>query len=227
MTVGPLPIEIEVEAGTKLRGHEWLVLGSPLVVLHDEGRDLDSWGDVLQMAADEGFHVIAVDLRGHGLSDGEPDPTRLGSDLAALVRHVNRVWGTCGLVLAGRTCRGALSLGLEAEAPAQVFISPDLSVIDESAIRVAVPAIRMVIVGTLDPVVKSEADRVFGVLPGQKVMASVGDVARGEELVTGRVHLIEDIFAFFRMYLPRPFGHSQVNRPAIEHPATGVDVADH
>jgi hypothetical protein len=29
------------------------------------------------------------------------------------------------------------------------------------------------------------------------------------------------------MYLPRPFRHSQGNRPAIEHPPTGVDVADH
>lgn len=225
--VGPLPIEIEIEAGTKLRGHEWLVLGSPLVVVHDEGRDLDAWGEVLQMAADAGFHVIAVDLRGHGLADGEADATRLGSDLTALVRHVNRVWGTCGLVLAGRTCRGALSLGLDAQAPAQVFISPDLSEIDEAAIRAAAPAIRMVMVGTLDPEARSEAERVFGVLPGQKVMASVGDAARGEDLVTGRFHLVEDLLAFFRMYLPRPFRHSQGNRPAIEHPPTGVDVADH
>lgn len=213
MTVGPLPIEIEVEAGTKLRGHEWLVLGSPLVVIHDEGRDLDGWGDVLQTAADGGFHVIAVDLRGHGLSDGEPDPTRVGSDVAALVHHVNRVWGTCGLVLAGRTCRGALSLGLGAQAPAQVLISPDLTGINETAIRAAIPAIRMVVVGTLDPKAKSEAERVFGVLPGQKVMASVGDAARGEDLVTGRDHLTEDLLAFFRMYLPPAFGRSQTQPP--------------
>ncbi|HJQ94804.1 MAG TPA: hypothetical protein VJ935_03755 [Acidimicrobiia bacterium] len=227
VTVNPLPIEIEVQTGTKLRGHEWLVLGSPLVFVHDEGRDLDAWGDSLQMAADAGFHVIAVDLRGHGLSDGEPDSTRLGLDVAALVQHVNRVWGPCGLVLAGRTCRGAFSLGIEARAPGQVFISPDLSEIDEPAIRASLPAIRMVIVGTLDPVAKSESERVFGALPGQKVMASVGDAARGEELVTGRVHLLEDLFAFFRMYLPPPFGHSQVDRLTTEHPARGVDVADH
>jgi pimeloyl-ACP methyl ester carboxylesterase len=225
--IGPLPIEIEVETGTKLRGHEWLVLGSPLVFIHDEGRDLDAWGDVLQMAADAGFHVIALDLRGHGLSDGQPDATRLGSDLAALVRHVNRVWGTCGLVLAGRTSRGALSLGSGVEAPAQVFISPDLSEIDETVIRASVPAIRMVIVGALDPVAKSESERVFGVLPGQKVMASVGDAARSEELVTGRAHLIEDLFAFFRMYLPTPFGPSPAQATKTEHPTSGVDVADH
>ena len=222
MTVGPLPIEIEVEVGTKLRGHEWLVLGSPLGFVHDEGRDLDAWRDALQMAANAGFHVIAVDLRGHGLSDGEPDATRLGSDLASLVGHVNRVWGTCGLVLAGRACRGALSLGLDAQAPAQVFISPDLSGLDEAAIHASVPVIRMLVVGALDPATKTESERLFGVLPGQKVMASVGDAARGEELVTGRVHLIEDLIAFFRMYLPPPFGYSQIDRPK-----SGVDVADH
>jgi pimeloyl-ACP methyl ester carboxylesterase len=226
MTVRPLPIQIEVQAGSKLRGHEWLVLGSPLVFVHDEGRDLDAWGEALQLAADAGFHVIAVDLRGHGLSDGEPDSTRLGADLAALVRHVNRVWGTCGLVLAGRTCRGALGLDAGAQAPAQVFVSPDMPEVDESVIRASVPAIRMVMAGSLDPVAKSESERVFGALPGQKVMASVGDAGRGEELVTGRVHLLEDIFAFFRMYLPPAFGHSQTNRVMTEEQVTGVDVAD-
>jgi hypothetical protein len=80
----------------------------------------------------------------------------------------------------------------------------------------------MVIVGTLDPAAKTEAERVFGVLPGQKVMASVGDAARGEELISGRAHLVEDIVAFFRMYLPPSFGYSAINRTA-----SGVDVADH
>jgi hypothetical protein len=106
-----------------------------------------------------------------------------------------------------------LSLGLGAQAPAQVLISPDLTGINETAIRAAIPAIRMVVVGTLDPKAKSEAERVFGVLPGQKVMASVGDAARGEELVTGRDHLTEDLLAFFRMYLPPAFGRSQTQPP--------------
>lgn len=201
MTVSPLPIEIEVETGTKLRGHEWLTPGAPIVMVHDEGGDLDAWGGALQMSAEAGFHVIAVDLRGHGLSDGEADEKRLEADLAALVGQINRVWGTCGLVLAGRSCRGALRLGWEADAPTQVFISPDLADMDEAAIRSAPPVIRMVMVGTLDPLAKDESERVFEALPGQKVMASVGDAARGEMLIRRRAHLVEDICAFFRMYL--------------------------
>ena len=201
MTVGPLPVEIEVEAGTKLRGQEWLVLGPPVVMVHDEGGDLDAWGPVLQMSADAGFHVIAIDLRGHGLSDGDEDSNSLESDVAALVRHVNRVWGKCGLVLAGRACRGALRLGSDAGAPAQVLITPDVPEMNEAAIRSSPPVIRMVMVGTLDSPARDESKRVFNALPGQKVMASVGDTARGEELLRGRTHLIEDILSFFRMYL--------------------------
>ena len=212
MTVSPLPIEIEVETGTKLRGHEWLVPGPPIVMVHDEGGDLDAWGDALQISADAGFHVIAVDLRGHGLSDGEADSKSLETDLVALVGQVNRVWGTCGLVLAGRACRGALRLGLDADAPAQVFVTPDMSGIDEATIRSSTPAIRMVMVGSLDPIAKDESERVFGALPGQKVMASVGDAARGERLVRSRAHLVEDICAFFRMYLVP--SHRRAGTPA-------------
>ena len=200
VTVGPLPIEIEVQPGTKLRGHEWLVLGPPVIMVHDEDGDLDAWGPALQMSADAGFHVIAVDLRGHGLSDGDADPGSLESDVATLVRQVNRVWGKCGLVLAGRACRGALKIGSD-EAPAQVLITPELSDIDEATVHSAQPAIRMVIVGTLDPIAKHESNRVFAALPAQKVMASLGHAARGERLLAGRAHLIEDICSFFRMYL--------------------------
>ena len=225
MTVGPLPVEIEVEPGTKLRGHEWLVLGPPVVMVHDEGSDLDAWGPVLQMSADAGFHVIAVDLRGHGLSDGDADSNSLESDVAAVVRHVNRVWGTCGLVLAGRACGAALRLGADAGAPAQVFITPDVAEMSEAAIRSSPPVIRMVIVGTLDSVARTESKRVFDALPGQKVMASVGDAARGEELIRGRVHLTEDICSFFRMYLSPSHPNSRIGASsggASEPPMTEV-----
>jgi hypothetical protein len=179
-------------------------------MVHDEGTDLDAWGDVLQTCANAGFHVIAVDLRGHGLSDGEADSEKLMPDLTALVRHVNRVWGTCGLVLAGRTCRAGLWPGADADAPTQVFVSPDLAETDEAIIRSSTPSMRMVISGTLDPQGKEEAERVFESLPGQKVMASVGDAARGEQLLRERPHLVEDICAFFRMYLRPSRGASEL-----------------
>jgi hypothetical protein len=207
-----LPIEIAVEPGILLRGHEWLVLGPPILLVHDEGADLDAWGPALQSSADAGFHVIAVDLRGHGLSDGEAGAGSLATDLAALVANVNRVWGACGLVVAGKTCRGALSLPEAKEAPAQVLISPDFSGISASVIRGSDPAIRMVLVGTHDTVAKDESDRVFDALPGQKVMASVGDEAQGEALVSGRPHLVEDICSFFRMYLSPFYPRSVTDR---------------
>ena len=210
VTVSPLPVEVEVVAGTKLRGHEWLVVGPPVVFVHDEGGDLDNWGNALQMCADAGFHVIAVDLRGHGLSDGAADRAALAGDLAGLVRHVQRVWGTCGLVVAGLSCRGTLGLGSEAGAPVQVLVTPTMPDLAAGEIRRSTPAIRMVISASLDQPAKEEAQRVFDSLPGQKVMASVGDDKFGERLLQERTHLVEDVCMFFRMYLS-PF-----------HPRTGT-----
>ena len=69
MTVGPLPVEIEVQAGTRLRGHEWLVLGPPVIMIHDEGADLDAWGPALQMSADAA-QIVAPRMEGE-----EPDAT--------------------------------------------------------------------------------------------------------------------------------------------------------
>ena len=210
VTVSPLPVEVEVVAGTKLRGHEWLVVGPPVVFVHDEGGDLDNWGNALQMCADAGFHVIAVDLRGYGLSDGAADSEALTGDLAGLVGHVQRVWGTCGLVVAGLSCRGALGLGAEAGAPVQVLVTPTMPGLAAAEIRRSTPAIRMVISASLDQPAKTEAGRVFDSLPGQKVMASVGDDKFGERLLQERAHLVEDVCMFFRMYLS-PF-----------HPRTGT-----
>lgn len=65
-----------------LRGHDGLVLrgdafGSPdappLLLLHGGGQTRHSWSGTARRLAQEGWHAISLDLRGHGESDWSPD----------------------------------------------------------------------------------------------------------------------------------------------------------
>jgi pimeloyl-ACP methyl ester carboxylesterase len=71
----------------KFRGTEDLVLvadewnpgasgaatGPTVLMLHGGGQNRFSWKNTGQVLADEGFHVVALDSRGHGDSDRSPD----------------------------------------------------------------------------------------------------------------------------------------------------------
>lgn len=50
------------------------------VLLHMMPTTKESWMQFAEMLFKKGFHVIAVDLRGHGASDGGPDGYRLFDD---------------------------------------------------------------------------------------------------------------------------------------------------
>ena len=68
--------------------------GRPLIALHGgPGLDGSVWFPALDPLADEGWHVLAVDLRGNGRSDGG-DPARWTVDrMADDVRELTRVLG--------------------------------------------------------------------------------------------------------------------------------------
>ena len=44
-----------------------------ILMLHGGGQNRFSWKNTGQVLADEGFHVVALDSRGHGDSDRAPD----------------------------------------------------------------------------------------------------------------------------------------------------------
>ena len=120
----PYPIEIALADGTVLRGTEHPADGPPLLFVHDLGEDLDVWGSVAPAVRSEGFRVICVELRGHGLSDGEPDPSATLDDVAGALGEVLGAFGPCGLVVHGTTARVAFELGSEHGAPVHAVISP-------------------------------------------------------------------------------------------------------
>lgn len=59
-----------------------------IVMLHGGGQNRFSWKNTGQILADENFHVVAIDARGHGDSDRSPNADYAFETMAVDVTHV-------------------------------------------------------------------------------------------------------------------------------------------
>ena len=73
----PQTVEFTGAGGITLVGDEWnrdAPSDRPsILMLHGGGQNRFSWKNTGQILADEGFHVVALDARGHGDSDWDPN----------------------------------------------------------------------------------------------------------------------------------------------------------
>ncbi|MGL4649908.1 MAG: alpha/beta fold hydrolase, partial [Caldilineaceae bacterium] len=65
----PLARRIAIRPDLSLHLHEWPGRGPAFVLLHGLASNKLTWTRTAQALAEAGHHVIAVDQRGHGLSD--------------------------------------------------------------------------------------------------------------------------------------------------------------
>jgi pimeloyl-ACP methyl ester carboxylesterase len=82
--------------------------GHPTVLmLHGGGQNRFSWKNTGQVLADEGFHVVALDSRGHGDSDRSPDANytvdALCGDTLAVLDQIGRPVILIGASMGGMT----------------------------------------------------------------------------------------------------------------------------
>jgi non-heme chloroperoxidase len=78
------PVAFPGHGGLRLRGDAWGDAGAPpVVLLHGGGQTRHSWASCGARLAREGWHALALDLRGHGESDWAPDGAYLPSDFVA------------------------------------------------------------------------------------------------------------------------------------------------
>ncbi|HTI78195.1 MAG TPA: alpha/beta hydrolase [Mycobacterium sp.] len=102
----------------KFRGVDDLVLvadewnrgfgsGPSILLLHGGGQNRFSWKKTGQILADEGFHVVALDSRGHGDSDRSPDATytvdALCDDTLRVLEQIGRPVILIGASMGGMT----------------------------------------------------------------------------------------------------------------------------
>jgi pimeloyl-ACP methyl ester carboxylesterase len=89
----PQTVKFAGVGGVALVADEWNrstdTTGRPtILMLHGGGQNRFSWKKTGQILADEGFHVIALDSRGHGDSDRAPDADYAVETLTADVMNV-------------------------------------------------------------------------------------------------------------------------------------------
>ena len=201
MSNSPIPIAIALESGTVLRGHEFSVDGPTVVFVHDIGADLDAWVPLTSRTAKEGFRVVSIELRGHGLSDGHFNRTDLVDDLRTMLGEIRASFGPVALVSYGQVAHASFFLDEAWGAPVQVAVSPrpvnklDLKVADSK------PAMRLILYGANSGDAADYIDTNYSKLKGQKLLASTGSDELGPELLRANPSLFEQMTMFVRRYL--------------------------
>ncbi len=93
----------------------------PVLLVHGWGGTSYTWRKQLSALAAAGFRPIAVDLKGHGLSDKPHDPVEYR--LGALVTHLREVMDALGITqvpIVGQSLGGRISLELAFTEPERV-----------------------------------------------------------------------------------------------------------
>jgi pimeloyl-ACP methyl ester carboxylesterase len=146
-------VEIAAADGTVLRGQLWPGDAYWVVLLHDIGgdQDLDAWRPLAPSLTARGVTVLAVDLRGHGASDGLWDTGAAAGDAAAVLSYA-RAGGALGLtvVAAGASAETALRIAPSARVDGLVLLSPPA--VDPARVaELRAPGVaKLFVVGTAD-----------------------------------------------------------------------------
>ena len=214
MSETPIPVEVVGEDEVRLSGLEWPISGPPVLFVHDFGADLDQWGSLPGGLAASGFRVISLELSGHGLSHGEPDPGSIARDVGVMVAQASGLWGPLGLVTCGESARGSVGAGAAAGAPVHILISPpEMSVEFMSG---GEKAMRIIMAGGGDTEGHAAAKSAHDHLPGQRMLMTVsGATERGATLAGLRPSILEDMAQFFRHYLA-PINMAWITRREAE-----------
>jgi pimeloyl-ACP methyl ester carboxylesterase len=107
---GPVTVEFGGDSSLRLIADEWnrgQSQGPTIVMLHGGGQNRFSWKNTGQLLAERGFHVIALDARGHGDSDRAPNAEytvdAFARDAAAVLKQIGRPVVLIGASMGGLT----------------------------------------------------------------------------------------------------------------------------
>jgi pimeloyl-ACP methyl ester carboxylesterase len=102
--------------GLQIHLLEWSEAGTPLVLVHGFGNEAHIWDDFAPVVAPH-YHTVAVDLRGHGDSDHDPERRYDYEHHVADLETVTAALGIERLVLVGHSFGGRTSTLFAAKHP--------------------------------------------------------------------------------------------------------------
>lgn len=111
MSKPPSTVTLRGSGEIGLAADEWVTAAADdrptIVLLHGGGQNRHSWKKTGQVLADDGFHVIALDTRGHGDSDRSPNADysleALTADVLGVIAHIGRPVALIGASMGGLT----------------------------------------------------------------------------------------------------------------------------
>jgi pimeloyl-ACP methyl ester carboxylesterase len=126
--------------GLELELREWSSEGTALLLLHGFGNDSHVWDDFAPVVAPH-YRTFALDLRGHGASDRDPEQRYDHESMARDVEAVLEALGIERVVLVGHSMGGRVGMRFAARNPEKMagFVivdsGPDLDMRGVSRIR--------------------------------------------------------------------------------------------
>jgi pimeloyl-ACP methyl ester carboxylesterase len=184
----PEGIDVVAPDGTILRGLRWPQPDEEmcLLLLHDarEDVDLEDWIPFIPYLLGQNATVLALDLRGHGASEGEWNADMAGGDVAAMIQFARDDGARC-LVIVADGAGGIAALNAAETNPIDgiVLISPLLDE-DEPAPRGAGVA-KLLISGVAEPAFKSSLDRLRAASIGWALAVNLPTGRQGAALLDG------------------------------------------
>jgi pimeloyl-ACP methyl ester carboxylesterase len=195
------PVEFPMPWGGVVRGQRWGEGAAVALLLHAPGEDLDAWGDLPGELLADGFSVVAVDLPGHGLSDGPWRPERLGETVAAVAERLRIACGRPVLVVAaGASGLAAVRAGAEGGIAAVVAL---VGAEDEGPVgRVERAPPTLIVVGAAAGGALERAKALFRDARGYAVLSAMPTAETGVRLLAGAWgrQAREQTVAFLRDY---------------------------
>jgi pimeloyl-ACP methyl ester carboxylesterase len=175
-------IEIVAADGAILRGRAWDGIVLAVLLLHAPGeeRDLDDWLPLIPYLLGDGAAIAAVDLRGHGASDGEWSPDTARDDLAAMIAWMRHFSDQTVLVAAGGSAPAALRAAEQGGIAGLVLLSA--SDIDAPDLRGSGVA-KLIFAGSHDPAARAAADRLRAISIGPALSVLLPTEIQGTDLL--------------------------------------------
>lgn len=158
-------------------GPRWVIL------VHDEGQDLDAWRELPGELARVGFTVLSFDLRGHGASDDPWNATAaVGDVLAAMSFAQTHGASAIGLVGSGVGATACLAAAGIRDPAALVAISarPATSALQAAQI---VKCAKLFIVGSWDEDARRNAQELHNSSAGWSLLSLVPLPIQGTDLL--------------------------------------------
>ncbi len=178
-----------------------------LVMLHDAGGDLDEWRPLIDALEPEGWNVLALDLRGHGGSEGTWDAARAALDVDLAVNIARRSGAEhVAIVAAGSTGIAALeSVARAVEDPSfaladsLVLLSPG-PIGDADTARLRGEGLAMLVFSAAGEPHAADADALRRVSIGWTVGVSFAGDTGGTGFLSGpfATHIVDKTGTFVR-----------------------------